>query len=164
MIQAESRGALWGVKQGRFCHFAFSLVLQCLGVLIYPDAGKNIRKRVTVAPPFICAPNASKTKGLRAVAPNASRQSTGQMANRPHFTHIQEVPVYGQNGGKRKMPKRPCFTPHLCSLRGVAGFKVENPVFGSCNRTLLRRVLRRFFKRSAFLEGFLEGTSDKGFQ
>ena len=24
---------------------------------------------------------------------------------------------------------------------------------GSCNRTLLRRVLRRFFKRSAFLEG-----------
>ena len=29
---------------------------------------------------------------------------------------------------------------------------------GSCNRTLLRRVLRRFFKGSAFLEGFLEGT------
>ena len=28
---------------------------------------------------------------------------------------------------------------------------------GSCNRTLLRRVLRRFFKGSAFLEGFLEG-------
>ena len=30
---------------------------------------------------------------------------------------------------------------------------------GSCNRTLLRRVLRRFFKKgSAFLEGFLEVT------
>ena len=29
---------------------------------------------------------------------------------------------------------------------------------GSCNRTLLRRILRRFFKGSAFLEGFLEGT------
>ena len=28
---------------------------------------------------------------------------------------------------------------------------------GSCNRTLLRRVLRRFFNGSAFLEGFLEG-------
>ena len=28
---------------------------------------------------------------------------------------------------------------------------------GSCNRTLLRRVLRSFFKGSAFLEGFLEG-------
>ena len=29
---------------------------------------------------------------------------------------------------------------------------------GSCNRALLRRVLRSFFKGSAFLEGFLEGT------
>ena len=29
---------------------------------------------------------------------------------------------------------------------------------GSCNRTLLRRVLRRFFTSRCFLEGFLEGT------
>ena len=28
---------------------------------------------------------------------------------------------------------------------------------GSCNRTLLRRVLRRFSKNKRFLEGFLEG-------
>ena len=34
---------------------------------------------------------------------------------------------------------------------------------GSCNRTLLRRVLRRFFNSKCFLEGFLEG-SCKGFQ
>ena len=32
---------------------------------------------------------------------------------------------------------------------------------GSCNNTLLRRVLRRFFKKRRFLEGF-EGAS-KGF-
>ena len=34
---------------------------------------------------------------------------------------------------------------------------------GSCNRTLLRRVLRRFSDRKCFLEGFLEGAC-KGFQ
>ena len=33
---------------------------------------------------------------------------------------------------------------------------------GSCNRTLLRRVLRRFFKSKCLLEGFLEGAR-KGF-
>ena len=36
--------------------------------------------------------------------------------------------------------------------------KIGRTPRGSCNRTLLRRVLRRFFKGSAFLEGFLEGT------
>ena len=35
--------------------------------------------------------------------------------------------------------------------------------WGSCNNTLLRRVLRRFFKSKCFLEGFLEGTC-RGFQ
>ena len=34
---------------------------------------------------------------------------------------------------------------------------------GSCNRTLLRRVLRRFSNSKCFLEGFLEGAF-KGFQ
>ena len=34
---------------------------------------------------------------------------------------------------------------------------------GSCNRTLLRRVLRRFSNSKCFLEGFLEGAC-KGFQ
>ena len=34
---------------------------------------------------------------------------------------------------------------------------------GSCNRTLLRRVLRRFSNSTCFLEGFLEGAC-KGFQ
>ena len=34
---------------------------------------------------------------------------------------------------------------------------------GSCNRTLLGRVLRRFFNSKCFLEGFLEATC-KGFQ
>ena len=30
--------------------------------------------------------------------------------------------------------------------------------WGSCNSTLLRRVLRRFFNSKCFLEGFSEGT------
>ena len=34
---------------------------------------------------------------------------------------------------------------------------------GSCNRTLLRRVLRRFSNNKCFLEGFLEGACE-GFQ
>ena len=34
---------------------------------------------------------------------------------------------------------------------------------GSCNNTLLRRVLRRFSSSRCFLEGFLEGAGFKGF-
>ena len=39
---------LWGGK------IAFSLVLQCLGVPKYPDAGKDSTKSVIVAPLFVC--------------------------------------------------------------------------------------------------------------
>ena len=35
--------------------------------------------------------------------------------------------------------------------------KIRRTPRGSCNRTLLRRVLRRFFNSKCFLEGFLEG-------
>ena len=48
-----------GGKTGSICHFPFSLVLQCLGVPRYPDAGKTARK-VSLSHPFLCAPNASK--------------------------------------------------------------------------------------------------------
>ena len=39
-----------GGKTGSICHFAFSLVLQCLGVPRYPDAAKNSTKSVIVTP------------------------------------------------------------------------------------------------------------------
>ena len=45
---------LWEGKTGSICHFAFSLVLQCLGVPRYPDAWKNSTKSVTVTPLFVC--------------------------------------------------------------------------------------------------------------
>ena len=41
-------------KEGSICHFPFSLVLLCLGVERYPDAGKNSTKNVIVTPPFVC--------------------------------------------------------------------------------------------------------------
>ena len=44
MLVSRSRGASGGVKRGSICHFAFFLVLQCLGVSKYPDAGKTVRK------------------------------------------------------------------------------------------------------------------------
>ena len=47
-------GPLWGGKTGSICHFAFSLVLQCLGVPRYPDAGKNSTKSAIVTPLFVC--------------------------------------------------------------------------------------------------------------
>ena len=47
-------GGVWEGKTGSICHFAFSLVLQCLGVPEYPDAGKNSTKSVTVTPLFAC--------------------------------------------------------------------------------------------------------------
>ena len=53
-------------------------------------------------------------------------------------------------------PKRPnFFFCHFCRFWAT---RIGRTPRGSCNRTLLRRVLRRFFKGSAFLEGFLEGT------
>ena len=45
-----------GGKTGSICHFALSLVLQCLGVLIYQDAGKNSTKNVALSHPFLCVP------------------------------------------------------------------------------------------------------------
>ena len=65
-----------GGKTGSICHFAFALALQHLEVPTHPDAT------------LLCAPNASKNWDLRAVSPYAGRQSTGKMANRPHFAHI----------------------------------------------------------------------------
>ena len=80
---------LWGgggVKTGSVCHFAFFLVLQCLGVPKQPDAWKNSTKSVIVTR-LLCAPNAGKNYDLREVSPYASRQSTGRMTNRTHFAH-----------------------------------------------------------------------------
>ena len=51
---------MWEGKARSICHFAFSLVLQCLGVPRYPDAGKHSTKNATLSHPFLCAPNASK--------------------------------------------------------------------------------------------------------
>ena len=79
----------WVGKAGSICHFAFFLVLQCLGVARCPDAGKSSTKSAIVTPLLVCAPSASKSSDLRAVSPDASRQSTGKMINRPHFAHIQ---------------------------------------------------------------------------
>ena len=73
-------------KTGLICHFAFSPVLQCLGV---PKMLGKTARRVSLSDPFLCAPSTSKTKDLRTMSPYASRQSTGKMINRPHFAHIQ---------------------------------------------------------------------------
>ena len=43
-----------GGQNRSICHFAFSLVLQCLGVLSCPDAGENSTKNVIVTPLFEC--------------------------------------------------------------------------------------------------------------
>ena len=75
-----------------------------------------------------------------------------------------------------KLPNLPCFEasgviscPDVCSdfclvCGGRGSLVYFRPTAalgctprGSCNRTLLRRVLRRFFSNRCFLEGFLEG-------
>ena len=69
----------------------------------------------------------------------------------------REVPTYVYVFREGKQCKHKIFRPdyhrsHIgCTPRG------------SCNRTLLRRVLRRFSNSKCFLEGFLEGAC-KGFQ
>ena len=51
-VQHSIKSTLWGGggKAGSICHFAFSLVLQCLGV----HAGKNDTKSVIVTPLLVC--------------------------------------------------------------------------------------------------------------
>ena len=50
----EGRGVPRRGKTGSVCHFAFSLVLQCLGVPRYPGAGKNSTKSVIVTRLVVC--------------------------------------------------------------------------------------------------------------
>ena len=76
-----------GGEQGRFVILSFPLFYSIWG----SDAAKNRTKSV-LSHPFLCAPNASKNKDLRAVSPNASRQSTGKMTPfcpyaRIHLSH-----------------------------------------------------------------------------
>ena len=62
-ITKTQRAESWGTrkdvypvgKQGSICHFAFSLVLQCLGVQRYPDAGKKQHEKFYRHIPF-CVP------------------------------------------------------------------------------------------------------------
>ena len=92
LISRIFRGVVWGGgggKTGSICHFAFSLILQCLEVARYPDAGKHSTKKASWSRAFMCGPNASRSYNLRAMSPNTSRQSTGKMTNRPHFGHTR---------------------------------------------------------------------------
>ena len=52
--KSSKEGPCGGGKKGSICHFALSLVLQCLGVPRYPDAGKSSTKSVVVPPLFVC--------------------------------------------------------------------------------------------------------------
>ena len=51
------RGDMWGGKSGSICHFAFSLVLQYVGLSRYPGAGKKARhvslSRLRVVSPYV---------------------------------------------------------------------------------------------------------------
>ena len=76
-------GRVGGGKQGRFVILRFPLFWSVWG-----SQGKMLRKtarKMSLSHPFLRAPSASKNQDLRAVSPNASRQSTGKMTNRPHF-------------------------------------------------------------------------------
>ena len=53
-FEGREGGVYLGGKTGSICHFAFSLVFQCLEVPTYPDAGKNSTKNVIVTPLFVC--------------------------------------------------------------------------------------------------------------
>ena len=75
------------------------------------------------------------------------------LQKKPPMDHAHKIPRFrggvwgagGGGGGDTEVPSLLGRTPR-----------------GSCNRTLLRRVLRRLSKSKCFLEGFLEGAC-KGF-
>ena len=67
MLGFFRKGGVWGGKTGSICHFAFSLVLQCIGVSKYPDTGKSSTKSVIVTPLFV--PQMLEKLGLESSVP-----------------------------------------------------------------------------------------------
>ena len=92
------------VKKGRFVIFALSMFYSILGFQDAQMLGKTAQK-VSLSNPFSCAPSASKNWDLRAVSPNASRQSTGKMTNRPLFAHIRGRPLFWCAPPKQFQPR-----------------------------------------------------------
>ena len=54
------KGGMWGGKKGLICHFAFSLVLQCLGVPKIPKCWERQHEMCHCHTPFGVPQNASK--------------------------------------------------------------------------------------------------------
>ena len=76
-----------GGQTGSICHCACPSFCRIWGSQDTQMLGKTARK-VSLSP-FVCAPKAGKNQDFKAVCPDASRQSTGKMSNRPHFALIQ---------------------------------------------------------------------------
>ena len=75
-----------GVKQGRFVILRFPLFYSICGSQDAKMLGKTAPK-VSLSRPFF-ALSARRNYDLRAVSPNARRQSTGTITNRPHFAYF----------------------------------------------------------------------------
>ena len=99
---------------------------------------------------------------LRCPNSNRNRSSNCQF-------EIAEQQRIATNIASKSVKKRVDIATEITMLRtnrswvGFGIARVRCTPRGSCNRTLLRRVLRRFSNSKCFLEGFLEGAC-KGFQ
>ena len=77
--------------------------------------------------------------------------------------HRPETPVNGRSGRNFQFQPWDASASAIRALTRMLSKLLGCTPRGSCNNTLLRRVLRRFSSSKCFLEGFLEGAC-KGFQ
>ena len=112
-------------------------------------------------------PDIGQRKSLPRLVPNwprrENREKIIQNPENPNFS--PGFPLFSRQGQFRDQ-SREFFFP-FSGLRNPfftrsAGSQLGCTPRGSCNRTLLRRVVRRFFNSKCFLGGFLEGAC-KGF-
>ena len=87
-----------GVEQARFVTFAFSLVLQYLGVPKSPNTRKKRHEQCHRLTPF-CVLQMLVKLGLRAVSPHAGRQSTGKSETLLWQTPCSKFSAVGTNYG-----------------------------------------------------------------
>ena len=85
--------------------------------------------------------------------PRGQLNWTGPIANGSDL----KITLENQNNSLAKKTQRSTRGKSPKKVGKVASVSLGRTPRGSCNRTLLRRVLRRFSNSKYFLEGFLEG-------
>ena len=87
--QEALKGDMWGGKEGSICHFAFSLVLQCLGGLKIARCWEKQHEKCHYHAPFCVPQMLVKTRTWEQCPRMPAGQARGKWQIDPIFAHIQ---------------------------------------------------------------------------